>query len=784
MSPTISAVSDLPVRVTDLGDSAATASCSKLLADAGLQVTVLEPPSGSRLRDAAPRARNHEPESSSYLYLSSGKRVVTLSEDRNERARQIADHVRASQIVIHDLTNDVATRDGLAFEDLIQINPSLTVVAITGFGSTGPSAGRPASDLTIYASSGHLLLTGLPDREPILPYGHQPQLYGGLLAAVVASAAEWRSHQDGAPRFVEVSLQEALAGALDQALNGYVFTGRHPVRHGNRILEDTPLTDLYATKDGHVQISIYTETQWHAFCELVGRPEWWNDTRLKTWAGRKEHSQELLDVMQTWFANRTSAAALAECQQLRIPIGIVSSVPQLLTDPQLLARGFFRKIESNGSLVAPGLPYHIEMVAEDESAPRSAICERSKSGRNHKPLPLEGITVVDFTHAWAGPFGSMQLAFLGAKVVKIESAEHPDGTRYMDIDPEAAGPVYERGGYFQEWNRNKLSLVINLAHSGAVDLMHEVLDRADIFISNYSARVVPKWGLDWQVNKRRHPHLIQVTMPAFGSQGPYRDFVAYGEVLEGAGGLAALSGYTANEPVRSGIAYADPVNGLYGAFAAVLGLQIRSATGGGAWFDLSHQEGVARLVGDAIIHYQRSDQELKASGNDREDLYMNLVLRCSGDDNWIAITAADEPQWKAVARTVGIDPQAADRGRHALAEWVKNKDKFEVAAILENTGAAVAPVLSIPELLKDAHLNARGFFAHMSHPMWGEKLLPRAGFTLDHEKVPAAEHAPIFDSDTDSLLRDMLGKTPAEIADLRRRRIVGGQPATESPMAP
>jgi crotonobetainyl-CoA:carnitine CoA-transferase CaiB-like acyl-CoA transferase len=667
---------------------------------------------------------------------------------------------------------------------LVRINPSLTVASITPFGSTGPSSGRPASDLTVYALAGHLLLSGLPSREPLLPYGHQPQLFGGLLAATASLAGAWRSAHDGAPRFVEVSLQEALAGALDGALNGYVFARTTRGRYGNRTQEDTPLTDLYSTKDGYVLVCVYTEAQWRSFCALVDCPEWIDDARFGTWAGRRAHSDELLGVMQRWFAARTSAAALSECQERRLPICVASSIPELLADPQLGARSFFQPDHAEPSIVVPGLPYHIERAgipAAPDDIPRFSTKYPNREGR--KPLPLDGVTVIDFTHAWAGPYAAMQLAYLGATVVKVEGANRPDGARYVNVDSSSIGPIYERGGYFQEYNRNKLSLVLNLTSPGALDVMHELLDRSDVFISNFSTRVLPKFGLDWEVNRRRHPRLIQVSMPAFGSQGPYRDFVGYGEVLEAGGGLTRLSGYSASEPIRAGIAYADPVSGLYGALAAVIGLQRRAETGRGLWLDFSHQEGMARLVGDAVLHFQRTGQQLLPTGNRREDLFVNEVLRCRGDDQWVSLTARSAAEWESILDAAGMDSQSGNRGRQGLQDWCANHDKFEVASILEASGAPVAPVLLVPELLEDPHLTARRFFKMVEHPIWGRRRLPGPGFRFEEQDHLALRHAPMFDSDTDAVLTDLLKLSPERIAELRRDGVVGGQPSIESPIA-
>ena len=168
-------------------------------------------------------------------------------------------------------------------------------------------------------------------------------------------------------------------------------------------------------------------------------------------------------------------------------------------------------------------------------------------------------------------------------------------------------------------------------------------------------------------------------MPAFGSQGPYREFVGYGETLEGAGGLARLSGYEPSAPIRSGIAYPDPLVGHYGALAAALGLMHREETGAGLWLDVSHQECVLHMIGDAVLHYQLTGKLQEPSGNARADLVLNVVLPCRGDDEWVAITVETPGQLRPLAEATGIAALAqvplAAAALGDLRVWVEARDK-------------------------------------------------------------------------------------------------------------
>jgi len=786
------------LRVLELSRSAGPAFSTKLLAEMGLDVVTVEPPQGHPLRRAAPRAALRSGSVSAlWLYLAAGKRSIVLDRDTAADRRAFDDLVAAADLIVHDLPQRAAHEQGLGFERLRELRPGIVVASITPFGSTGPYADLPASELTVHALSGQLYLTGLESREPLLPYGHQPSMFAGVVGATAALAGVLRVREDGVARHIEVSAQEVLAGALDTALNRFTYTGQTRGRYGNRLADKTPLTEIYRTRDGFFLICVYTEVQWRSFCSMVGRPDWLENPELRTLAGRLRHAGEIEAVMASWFAARTSSEALEDCQRYRLPSCIASSIPEVLRDPQLLAREHFAAVDDPvaGRLLYPKLPWLLSAGASREAVaprldehgvavrqswrPRAAAA--ALKAADPRTLPLAGIRVLDVTHAWAGPFGALQLGFLGAEMIKIEGARRPDGTRYVSCDARNLQPDYETGGYFHEWNRNKRAAAINMDAPEGRALMLDLVRRSDVLINNYSARVLPRWGLDWPTLHRINPRLVLVTMPAFGSQGPYREFVGYGETLEGAGGLTRLSGYEPGKPIRSGIAYPDPLVGHFGALAVVLGLAHRSQSGAGLWLDVSHQECVLHMVGDAVLHYQLTGVAQEPNGNDRADLLLNTVLRCRGDDDWVAITVETPAELRALAAATGINELAAPPiGPETFAQlraWTRSQDKRSVMERMVHHGIASGAVLKINELGSDPHLIEREFFERVNHPVVGEKRHPRAGFRIDGADVVTRLPAPLFDGATDEILATILGKTADEIASFRRRAIIGGTPA-------
>ena len=785
------------LRALELGSSVGAAFCGKLLAEMGVDVVMVEPLQGHPLRRAAPRARLDKGREVSALfhYLAAGKQSIALDRGSAAGEATLGELLEGADLVIHDLPDRAAAEARLDFTALRAARPGVVVVAITPFGCSGPYADRPATDLTIFALSGHLYITGSAEREPLLPYGHQPALFGGLLGAEAALAGLLRSQQDGASRFLEISQQEALASALDTTLNRFSYLGAARGRYGNRLQDRTPLTDIYRTRDGYFLICVYTGVQWRVFCAMLGRPEWLDDSELSTLAGRLRKGATIEAAMNAWFAARTSREALGECQKHRLPSCIVASVAELLEDPQLLAREHFADVEdpAAGRLKYPKLPYVLSVGASREArAPdpgehgdavrRSWTRRPPGAGVTPSPvLPLDGIRALDVTHAWAGSFAGLQLGFLGAELIKVEGGRRPDGTRYVSMDARKLSPEYETGGYYHEWNRNKHSAVINMDTLEGRELMHALIRRSDVLINNFSARVLPKWGLDWATVERLNPRLVLVTMPAFGSQGPYREFVGYGETLEGAGGLARLSGYEPSRPIRAGIAYPDPLVGHYGALAVTLGLMRRAQTGLGIWIDVSHQECVLHMIGEAVLRYQLTGTPEEPGGNARPNLLLNEVLPCAGADEWLAVSVVSPAQWRVVAEMIGSPslevPPCAPKFLDRLRRWTMARPKGEAMEALAARGVPAGAVLKVDELFRDAHLAARGFFEQIPHPVVGEKPHPRPGFSIRDAEVRTRTSAPLFDSATDEVLRAILGKSDDEIAQLRARGVIGGTPA-------
>ncbi|MDR7391756.1 MAG: CoA transferase, partial [Armatimonadota bacterium] len=212
--------------------------------------------------------------------------------------------------------------------------------------------------------------------------------------------------------------------------------------------------------------------------------------------------------------------------------------------------------------------------------------------------PLEDVLVVDLTRALAGPYCTMMLADLGARVIKVEAPEGGDDTRGW-------GPPFLEGesAYFMSVNRNKESVALNLKHPRGVEVLHRLLERADVLVENFRPGVMERLGLDYPRVHDRYPRLVYCSISGFGQTGPYREKPAYDLILQGMGGIMGITGEEDGPPVKVGVAVADICAGMFAAFGILAALRVRERTGRGQWVDASLLDGQVAWLTYAAANY-------------------------------------------------------------------------------------------------------------------------------------------------------------------------------------
>lgn len=330
--------------------------------------------------------------------------------------------------------------------------------------------------------------------------------------------------------------------------------------------------------------------------------------------------------------------------------------------------------------------------------------------KGRRSLTLEGVRVLDLTSMWAGPLCTRVLADLGGEVIKIEAPTRPDGTR-------------QNPPYFEWLNRNKLGITLDLNVESARQCFKRLVAMSQVVVENFSPRVMVNFGLAYPALRDIRPDIIMLSMPAYGSTGPYANYTAYGPGLEAASGLAALTGYREGPPMLSGLAYGDPVAGMHGAVAVLAALRYWRRFGKGQWIDLSQREALSQMFGEAFLKAAKGMAEPR-SGNRHPTMAPHGCYRCRGHDQWISITVGSDAEWRRLCRVVGKDELAEDpsfadtRARKSnedrldqeLESWTRQRDCQEAMKLLQEAHVAACVVKTVRDLVADPHLTARGFF--------------------------------------------------------------------------
>jgi crotonobetainyl-CoA:carnitine CoA-transferase CaiB-like acyl-CoA transferase len=400
--------------------------------------------------------------------------------------------------------------------------------------------------------------------------------------------------------------------------------------------------------------------------------------------------------------------------------------------------------------------------------------------------PLHGVRVIDLAMGWAGPLAARHLVDMGAEVIKIESCERFDWWRGWEatqewIDSNAA----EQSASFNTVNRNKLDVTLDLMSPDGKELLKRLVAIADVVVENYSAGVLPKLGLGYEALKAVNPELVMLSMPAFGTTGPWSAYRAYGSTVEHASGLPHLSGEADWPPTMVHVAYGDAVGGLNGAAALLTALRHRRRTGEGQYLDLSQSEGLFPLGIHGILHQSVMGRPPVRTGNRSAECAPHGVYPARGADQWVVLQVLTEPQWRALCNVVGgldrfgdVTDRLARRDEldHVVAAWTRAHDAVEIMRALQANGIPAAAVYNMLDVLADPHLAARGQWQMIERAYVGRQPNPVAPYRVGQAPYEIEAPAPTLGQHNRSVLGELLGLTDADLARLTRAGVIGERP--------
>jgi crotonobetainyl-CoA:carnitine CoA-transferase CaiB-like acyl-CoA transferase len=793
--------------VVDLSSGIAGAYCTKLLADGGADVIKVEDPSGDWLRGwtACGAQVADGDDGALFQFLHGSQRSVVANPGVPDDEALVADLVRRADAVVWTAGSAVADLEQFRPERLRALAPDAVVCAITPFGLTGPWAQRPATEATLQAMAGGLMTRGDPSRPPVLEGGEAGEWIAGMTAAVGLLMARWRGVHRGGGDLVDVSAFESLVATMTMHPVTYATIAGSPMR-ANRLAN---LPAIHATKDGFVGFMVVTGQQWLDFCVLIEQPGWLEDESLIRFQTRARRRPELLATIDSWMATRSTAEVLELADALRIPAAEVGTGATIPHFEQLAAREWFVR-NPQGQFLQPDVPYTLYGNASRRPAePSPRLGEHTAEARERLPesnppsptsspgtLPFEGLRVLDVTNNWAGPEIGRILAMFGADVIHVESPRRPDPIRHNSIRELDEPEWWEWSPQFHGPNADKRSLTLDLSDQRGRSILLRLAAQSDVFVENFSPRVVESWRLDYPVLQEANPAIIMLRAPAWGIRGPWRDRTGYAQTMEMGSGLAWLTGWP-DEPPEIPNGPMDPIAGAHGLLSLLLALEHRRRTGEGSLVEAPMIGGALSIAAQQVIEYSAYGQLLGRVGN-RSWRYAPQSAYRTADplpdgqpDRWVMISVADDAQWAALRGALGDPDWARDaafdhvEGRHrghdaldvGLAAWCATRSSSEVVEHLTGAGVPASVVLRQDEPGQVPQLRARGFFEPVEHPVTGRYEV--LGYPARLASAPRQLHrhaAPTLGQHNKEILGGTLGMTDDEMSQLEKDGVIGTRP--------
>ncbi len=743
--------------ILELGGFAA-GFCGRLFVHAGAEVV--------RVEGAIPPATDAwVSERAMEIFLHTGKRRVNFT-DVHAFQRLAAE---ADVVVAEGMPDQL---EALGWESLDGIR-----VAITPFGMTGPRRRWHASASVLQAMAGQTYLMGDPEAAPLTLPGHYTEYQSGQYGYISASACLYAIDRSGgsARRSIDVSMLETLLSLSQMTTVMWTCSGRVRTRHGSNYGVLYP-ANLFPCADGWFHITA-THRFWGAFARMLGRPELEHDPRFATGPARNENQEALDEIIVEVLGQKTRAEIQRLGELARVPTGALKDLDEVLVDPHLSEREFWRTVEGI-RVPSLGFRFRDERSGGRDWEPVEAAKAGGTEGRNSSIAredglipdatpPLAGVRILDLTHVWAGPLGTRILGDLGADVVKVE---RPMGRGGVSGTPGAGNyPGGEKGedpwnrqGTFLKLNRNKKSLAIDLKKPEGHRVFLDLVRVADVVIENFSARSMPALNLGYDALRAANEKIIYVSMPGYGRTGPYSDRVAYGPSVEAMTGLNAVMGYSPAEPRNTAVALPDPIGGVTAAAAVVTALIRREATGRGAFVERSMHESGVSLMGEFLVERQLGGNP-QPIGNAHPAHPFSDVLRARGEDEWIAVTCKTEAERATLERI--LDGDASDHDKHDLTER------------LQAAGIAAGPVNIAPDLLADPQVSARRFFVRLEREDLPSTPMPGSPVVIDGDFERSYWHvAPRLGEHNRQVLKDWLGFDAEETVRLQREGVLVDRP--------
>lgn len=396
---------------------------------------------------------------------------------------------------------------------------------------------------------------------------------------------------------------------------------------------------------------------------------------------------------------------------------------------------------------------------------------------------FKGIRVADFAWVGVGPLVSKYLADHGAEVIRIESGVRPEPLRRAPpfVDDQ---PGLDNSGYYADFNSSKLCCSLNMQHPKGVELAKRLIAECDIVTESFTPKAMRAWGLTYEDLREIRPDIIMISMPMYGSTGPWSMWQGYGHVLQAAAGISHLTHYPGEEPIGTGVAYTDFLVPHFAAAALIAALDHRQRTGEGQNIDFGQLEAALHATETMLLDYSVNGREQQALGARHLEHAPHGTYQCAprgdDDDRWIAIACTGDDEWRALAETAG-HPEWAEDARFrtrldrlsrqdeldaAIAAWTRTQHAESLMAALQAAGVPAGVVQTPEDLRSDPQLEHRGHFWMLDHPTMGRRAYDGPSFRLSATPANLHKAAPLLGEDNEYVWKQIARLTDDEYVEL------------------
>jgi len=396
------------------------------------------------------------------------------------------------------------------------------------------------------------------------------------------------------------------------------------------------------------------------------------------------------------------------------------------------------------------------------------------------PKALEGLKILDLSQWEAGPSCTLQLAFLGADVIKVEPPGTGEVGRTFFISPEDAALGLD-AWYFLSLNANKRDITLNLKSPQGVAMLKEMVGKVDVVVSNFGPGVMEKLGIGYEVLSKINPKLIYAENVGFGKGGPYSNYLSMDAVAKAVGGVFSNTGMADTPPLNPGPTIGDTGAGMHLAIGILSAYIQMLRTGEGQIVEQSMADAVINLnrvptaihpLGDGEPAPRRDFAEVvKCKGDGPNDYaYINLLTPKQYD---MAMTAIGRPDMNTaeLRNSIQLRIEHFHEIKAAIEGWTRTKDKMEVFKTLADLGIPAAPVLDTKEVLNDPHFNQRGTIVEFDHPQRGKFKMAGCPIRLSKNDYEY-KAAPLLGQHNEEVYQELLGLAKEDVEKLRKEKII------------